>query len=256
MTFGKIFYSFLAASDGSRSKPNQKANALFKPAKSNKKQRQFKNSMRNQIEQTAMPQTLNNNLLKGMNRRDVDVKIFMLCESRGFEELSLKEKFMYIIEKSDDPIQRWYFEMGSKGNLPTSFDTFLDKLKEFIKGKSLYQIIKYGEESWSEYISRLRSTCSISNKDDEDIISKLRRYVAPKVIRCIFYSKESLSTITQRVQELEDTDKFEKNYRYKDYKYNNYTDLYPKSQYKYEKIISSPNGEYNRNPKFINNNIT
>ncbi|KAG0438462.1 hypothetical protein DMUE_3073, partial [Dictyocoela muelleri] len=96
---------------------------------------------------------------------------------------------------------------------------------------------------WSEYISRLRSTCSISNKDDEDIISKLRRDVAQKVIQCIFYSTDCLSTITQRFQELEDTDKFEKNYRYKNYKDNNFNNLDTKSQYKYEKIRSSPNGE-------------
>ncbi|KAG0428449.1 hypothetical protein DMUE_5821 [Dictyocoela muelleri] len=100
--------------------------------------------------------------------------------------------------------------MGSKGNLPNSFDAFLDKLKEFIKWKSLYQIKKYGEESWSEYISRLRFNCSISNKDDEDIISKLRRDVALKVIRCIFYSTDSLSTIRQRFQELEDTDNWKR----------------------------------------------
>ncbi|KAG0435391.1 hypothetical protein DMUE_4749 [Dictyocoela muelleri] len=90
--------------------------------------------------------------------------------------------------------------MGSRGNILNNLNYFLNKFKKFIKCKDLYQIYKFKEESWSEYLHRIKSNYSTTDKDDEEIIRKLRGDLSPKVIQCILYSTDSLSIIIQRLE--------------------------------------------------------
>ncbi|KAG0441381.1 hypothetical protein DMUE_1090 [Dictyocoela muelleri] len=109
MVIKKSFYSFLAASGSNQRKSNQrKSNQRkfnqrnkdsYNLAKCNERQEQSNGSIREEIDPTAQSHMLKTNikLFTGMDKKDLDVKLFMLCESRNFAEFSLKEKFMYIV---------------------------------------------------------------------------------------------------------------------------------------------------------------
>ncbi|KAG0440540.1 hypothetical protein DMUE_1671 [Dictyocoela muelleri] len=87
--------------------PTKKVKPFSKPAK-NTKQAQYQKSLSRQNDKTAYSQAINNNntrLVKGMDAREADVQIYMMCMSRGFKELDLEQQFLSIIEKSDKIIQ-------------------------------------------------------------------------------------------------------------------------------------------------------
>ncbi|KAG0440168.1 hypothetical protein DMUE_1936 [Dictyocoela muelleri] len=93
--------------------------------------------------------------------------------------------------------------MGSSGNIPKTFDSFIDKLKRFISGKDLNDLKKLKEETWSEYLIRLRDLNLYDEKNESEVIQKIRRDKSPRIIQCIFYSTDSLSIMIKRVEELE-----------------------------------------------------
>ncbi|KAG0439626.1 hypothetical protein DMUE_2306 [Dictyocoela muelleri] len=122
-----------------------------------------------------------------MNAEEFDIQIFILSQSKGFEELSHNHKFLMIVEQADASIQKWYYKKVSKNNIPNSLDTFVLELKTFIPGKTFEEMFRYSEESWSEYLQRLKIYCDSVDLTDDDIIAKLRRSRAPKVLECIFF---------------------------------------------------------------------
>ncbi|KAG0441494.1 hypothetical protein DMUE_1014 [Dictyocoela muelleri] len=103
------------------------------------------------------------------------------------------------VEQADAAIQKWYYKKGSKKNLPSSLDTLVLELKTFISGKSFEEMFRYSEESWSEYLQLLKIYCDSVDLTDDDIIAKLKRSRASKVLECIFFSMSDYFLILERV---------------------------------------------------------
>ncbi|KAG0434443.1 hypothetical protein DMUE_5183, partial [Dictyocoela muelleri] len=94
MVIKKSFYSFLAASGSNQRKTNLRNKDSYNLAKCNEKQERSNGSIREQIDPTAQSHMLKTDikLFMRIGKKDLDVKLFMLCESRNFAEFSLKEK--------------------------------------------------------------------------------------------------------------------------------------------------------------------
>ncbi|KAG0441445.1 hypothetical protein DMUE_1047 [Dictyocoela muelleri] len=109
-----------------------------------------------------------------MDINEAQIQIFMISQSRGFEELEVIHKIIYLVGQSDSAIQRWYYERGSVRDFPSDYEVFINELKEYIQGKDLSDLRKFRDEIWSEYIMRLKLQVGNSCTDME-IINKLRK---------------------------------------------------------------------------------
>ncbi|KAG0433137.1 hypothetical protein DMUE_5439 [Dictyocoela muelleri] len=127
----------------------------------------------------------------------------MIRKKMGFEELLPKQQFLELVEQSDNAIQRWYYEKGSAGELPSTIDSFIEEMKIFIAGKDVDDMERFREESWSEYIYRLKLSCTNKKDNDISIRKKLRSMHAPRALECILFSIDDLTKIIERVKEFE-----------------------------------------------------
>ncbi|KAG0442611.1 hypothetical protein DMUE_0144 [Dictyocoela muelleri] len=98
-----------------------------------------------------------------MAEKEVDIQIFMMRESRGFEDIETKYQFLQIAEQADGFIQKWYYEKGSSNKLQNTLESFIIKLKSFICSKRIEDINKYNDEYWYEFLNRMRIYCDSMN---------------------------------------------------------------------------------------------
>ncbi|KAG0440541.1 Retrovirus-related Pol polyprotein from transposon opus [Dictyocoela muelleri] len=71
-----------------------------------------------------------------------------------------------------------------------------------MKGIGVSQTRKYKDESWVEYLHRLRYIQATTSCSNEEIIKKLRCDISPRTIECIFYSTNDFEDMIARVEEL------------------------------------------------------
>ncbi|KAG0437306.1 hypothetical protein DMUE_3767 [Dictyocoela muelleri] len=145
-----------------------------------------------------------------MDYNDAEIQLSMICRSKCFKELDLDGIILHIVERSDKNIQKWYFEKGSRNNLPDSLEKFIDELKSFIQERGIYQIKRYSEESWIDYLMRIKHLKDSHRISNDEIIRKLRSEEAPQTIESIFYSSNEFDDIFSRVDEFSKNKKFEK----------------------------------------------
>ncbi|KAG0440278.1 hypothetical protein DMUE_1857 [Dictyocoela muelleri] len=86
-------FSFLAAPSAYLGEPNRRSNDSYKLSCRNKQQGQYRESMRDQIEFSAQLHLMKVNikLLKRMNNKDLNVKIYMLTEKKILTSMSLEK---------------------------------------------------------------------------------------------------------------------------------------------------------------------
>ncbi|KAG0440287.1 hypothetical protein DMUE_1852 [Dictyocoela muelleri] len=129
----RSFISCLAASGVNQEKTNQRGKPSSKLAKE-KQQAQLYKSPRDQDDFTVRPQNDGSRfrLYKGMETKEAEIQIYIICRSRVFEELAPNHQFLQIVEQADGFIQRWYYEKGSSNKLPLCLENFFRDLKAFI----------------------------------------------------------------------------------------------------------------------------
>ncbi|KAG0419048.1 hypothetical protein EQH57_0593 [Dictyocoela roeselum] len=136
-------YSLYANGNNKDRKPNQRGKASTKPVL-DRIQEQYQESLRNQSDPTAflhreIPRA---RLLRGMDLKEAEIQLFMICRRRSFKELDLDDKILYIVEQTDKSIQKWYFEKGSSNNLPDTLEKFIDEPRMFIKERRYYHRLR------------------------------------------------------------------------------------------------------------------
>ncbi|KAG0439907.1 hypothetical protein DMUE_2123 [Dictyocoela muelleri] len=129
--------SFLATSDTSQRKNNQRAKSSSKLGKSKDNQEQYRESLSNQNDFTAELRNRKNvsRFFIGMDSKEYEIQIFIIKQSRGFKESEISQKFLNIVEQADGSIQRWYFELGSSDKLPEDLDVFIVAIENLHRGK-------------------------------------------------------------------------------------------------------------------------
>ncbi|KAF9760725.1 hypothetical protein NGRA_3044 [Nosema granulosis] len=75
---------------------------------------------------------------------------------------------------------------------------------EICTEQALESLHRYSDESWSNYITRLKDKATNNKLSEEEVFKKLRREEAPEILRTFFYAfKISLDTLIERVKEFE-----------------------------------------------------
>ncbi|KAG0442065.1 hypothetical protein DMUE_0567 [Dictyocoela muelleri] len=137
-----------------------------------------------------------------MDSKEAYIQIFMICKSRAFENWAPNDQSLHIVEQADSFIPRLLFEKGRLNKLPISLEAFIVELKAFIAGKRIDDIIRFINESCSEYLERLKIYSDNLDLEESVIMNKLRTTRAPKVLECIFFSINDFSSVLNRVKNM------------------------------------------------------
>jgi hypothetical protein len=146
---------------------------------------------------------------RGMCEKDVKLELFIIETDDEFEEKPLKSKMVYVLKKCVNELKRLFYELGVESKLPSDWDAFKEFVIGFCTNKSIYDLRKYEDEVWSEYVLRITEWARNRNFSEDVVLSKMRSEKLPQTLQYLFYSTGiTLSVATERIMEWE---KFTKN---------------------------------------------
>ncbi|KRH91801.1 hypothetical protein M153_24295000231, partial [Pseudoloma neurophilia] len=61
---------------------------------------------------------------KNMKEEDVKKHLFMIEYTVGFDKMSIEEKMAIPVNRASDELLDWFYDVGSKGNLPGTWEEF------------------------------------------------------------------------------------------------------------------------------------
>ncbi|KAF9756177.1 hypothetical protein NGRA_3289 [Nosema granulosis] len=129
---------------------------------------------------------------------------------------------MMVIKKGDSKLKDWFYEKGTDGTLPDTWEDFKAQIVDLCMEQALESSQRYNNEPWSSYISRLKDKALSSKIPEQEVFKKLRRERAPETFRQLFYSfGVTLDNVIERINEFE-TNAKERNEKYqRDERYDN-----------------------------------
>jgi hypothetical protein len=86
--------------------------------------------------------------------------------SRGrdsFEMRTIRGKMTEVIKKSSEELKEHFCVNGVQNQLPDNWTYFKELVVDFCKGQSLNTMTKYKNESWLEFVCRLRDIAMLKN---------------------------------------------------------------------------------------------
>ena len=89
------------------------------------------------------PQNTKTILKKNMIEREVKIKLFILENERGFNNLTQREQMTEAVKKGTDEIQEWYFELGISDKLPNEWKIFKELLINYCSEKTIESLEKF-----------------------------------------------------------------------------------------------------------------
>ncbi|KAF9744815.1 hypothetical protein NGRA_3572, partial [Nosema granulosis] len=139
-----------------------------------------------------------------MTEKEVKRELFILeCESE-FDNIPHKTKMMMVIKKSDSKLKDWFYEKGTDGTLPDTWEDFKAQIVDLCMEQALESLQRYNNEPWSSYVSRLKDKALSSKIPEQEVFKKLRRERAPETFRQLFYSfGVTLDSVIERINEFE-----------------------------------------------------
>ena len=94
--------------------------------------------------------------------------------------------------------------MGLEDSLPKTWEDFKSKLVDFCAESGLEAVEKYSNETWLQYLQRLKDFIVFKNISEEEVLRKLRHGYLPRSLQILVYSNGiSLNTIIIRTMEME-----------------------------------------------------
>ena len=129
----------------------------------------------------------------------------MLEGSVGFEKLTIREKQTVLIKKSNYEIREWYFNKGMENELPKNWDKFKEIFVEYCIDQGIENVRKYNDETWSEYVKRLKMISENKNIEQPTVMRKLKVEPAPRDLQMLFLIVENnLDRLIIKIEELEE----------------------------------------------------
>lgn len=90
-----------------------------------------------------------------MSEKDIKIEFFILEDDPSFKMIRDKERILRIVGNGSHELKEWYYEMGSKGNLPDEYKKFKDEVAEWCQNRDWTSYNKYKDKLWSSYLRRL-----------------------------------------------------------------------------------------------------
>ncbi|KAM0673575.1 hypothetical protein GVAV_002952 [Gurleya vavrai] len=178
-------------------------------------ERSFREKERHVLRKTNACQE---NFIFGRGMRGVKIKleIFMIEFEERFEDKSLRGKMMEVIKRSSDEVRNAFYVKGVANELQDSWESFKSWLLEYCTGTSIEKIIKYQNESWSNYCIRLQETGMVRGWTEDAILEKLKGMKLPSELKIILFSVGvTLDVAIEAILKMEETDQINGSVLYK-----------------------------------------
>jgi hypothetical protein len=151
-------------------------------------------------------------LRKGLTEKQVKTELWIIEGEDNFLEQSIRSQLSKVARSGDALFKEWIVERGSSGDIPESWEVFKPKIINYCLGKDLETINKYSDESWSDYVIRLKDTAKRNDLNEELIIRKLKTIRVPDRYQMILQG--DLFDIDSMVKKLIEWEDVKKNENY------------------------------------------
>ncbi|KRH92946.1 LTR retrotransposon, partial [Pseudoloma neurophilia] len=136
----------------------------------------------------------------GMGNKNAEVQMFMAEEVFATTNLTDKQKMAAVIAKSDQRLQTCYYERGSQQSLPCEWSQFKELFLQQAADSGLDKVEKYRDETWANYLKRLKMEAQRRKLDDNEVLKMLKGRDAPSKYQVLFLAgklnlDELISTI-------------------------------------------------------------
>lgn len=119
-------------------------------------------------------------LFKGLTEKQVRAEIWIIEGEDNFLERGIRSQLSRIAKYGDRLFKEWIVDRGCSNNCPESWEEFKPQIINYCIGKTLEMIEKYSEESWSDYIIRLKDAAKRNGLAEENVIKKLKTMRVPE----------------------------------------------------------------------------
>ncbi|KRH92972.1 LTR retrotransposon, partial [Pseudoloma neurophilia] len=118
------------------------------------------------------------------------------------------EKMAIPVNRASDELLDWFYDVGSKGNLPGTWEEFKELFTQECVGTSFGTLKRFDDEKWTEYFRRVSEISEHRKIDKSKMIEKLREDQMPNEIRVLLYCKDlDFSEVIRIVEDWEKTRK-------------------------------------------------
>ncbi|EJW04122.1 hypothetical protein EDEG_01602 [Edhazardia aedis USNM 41457] len=126
----------------------------------------------------------------------------MLESTDGFENKSTCGKMTEVAIRGCSQVKEWFYESKSDGELPSEWSDFKTKVMDFCLGRDVKHLRKYYDESWEEFLIRIRDFSNFQKIDNKTIFRYLRKVKMPVELKTTVHPiYNDLSVLIDRVKE-------------------------------------------------------
>ena len=108
----------------------------------------------------------------------------------GFDTMNFRERCSQVIIRASDELQEEYYTKAVKENFNSSWDEFKTFAVEFCTSSSIDDIRKYNDETWSQFMERIKLIDTHKGIDDDTLLQSLRNRALPQRVKMAMYSSE------------------------------------------------------------------
>ncbi|KAG0425226.1 hypothetical protein DMUE_6048, partial [Dictyocoela muelleri] len=149
---------------------------------------------------------------KNITEKEVEIKLFILETTRGFMDMNIKEKIAAVLKQSDFKFQEYLFNKIADKNEIKDYDDLRHFIINYCTSKGIENVNKFKEESWSEYLKRIKLIAMDRNINENEVKKNLRQKLSPPHIRMLLYASDlSLNQIIKNIEEYEENLKLMRN---------------------------------------------
>jgi hypothetical protein len=142
-------------------------------------------------------------LSRKLKEKDVKIHLYFIEGEEGFKNLSPKAKVSRISRYGDSEFCEWLFEKGSRDELPDSWSDIKNCIIQYCTSSGVEAARMYIDESFSDYLLRLKDIANRCNQNEESILKKLRNEYIPEKYKSFIHSCDfTVDKIIERLKKL------------------------------------------------------
>ncbi|EJW03067.1 hypothetical protein EDEG_02546 [Edhazardia aedis USNM 41457] len=113
---------------------------------------------------------INPTFYRGMKEKSCKIELFMLEGLDGFEARSTRSKMTEVIMRGSGKLKEWFYEKGANNELPEEWALFKKQVSDFCCERDISQLKKYKEESWEDFIMRVRDFATLQKIEGKEVL--------------------------------------------------------------------------------------
>lgn len=141
---------------------------------------------------------------QNLDQKRVKTELWILEGEDDFEGLTHRAKVSRVARQGDDEFTDWLMKKDIEGELPESWPEFKQLIISYCTGTTMKSIHQYDNETYSNYIKRLRDISKLNGIQEEEVITKLQKSYTDYRFQPIIYAGNlDISNIIEKVEFIE-----------------------------------------------------